>query len=156
MVKALPDVLRATICRDNHQNRGVSIHQARLSHPMSQPRRLRLHTGVAGWRASRLDSLRRKRAGQDPIIKAQTHLLTIATIATESPMGAQAYQESIATRAAGALAATSADQWTVDRSVVRSLRSALEGNRRLPMSVVARASPLIRRQLGRMLYSVVR
>lgn len=83
---------------------------------------------------------------------AHAHRLTIATIATDTPMGAQAYQEQIATRAERALSDTGGEAWQVDRAIVRSLRSRLDGNRRLPMSRVATASPRTRRLIGRALY----
>jgi glycosyltransferase involved in cell wall biosynthesis len=67
-------------------------------------------------------------------------------------MGAQSYQENIAARASDAMAAASSDRWDLKRMIVRSLRSTLPGNRRLPMSVVAAASPAVRRSIGRMLY----
>jgi glycosyltransferase involved in cell wall biosynthesis len=67
-------------------------------------------------------------------------------------MGAQAYQEQIARRARGTLMETGDRPWSVDRTIVRSLRSPLPGDRRLPMSRVAAASPRIRRQIGRFLY----
>lgn len=74
--------------------------------------------------------------------------LTIATTATDAPMGAQVYQEEIAARASGALDA----DWTVRRVVTRSLRSPLSGNSRLPMEAVATAPPSVRRVLGRVFY----
>ena len=74
--------------------------------------------------------------------------LTIATIATDAPMGAQVYQERIAAGAAAALG----DGWRVRRAVFRSMRSELPGNRRLPFGVVAEASAPLRRQVGRLLY----
>ncbi len=85
-------------------------------------------------------------------ITAHAHHLTIATIATDTPMGAQAYQEQIAQRARAALIETDSNPWTVDRAIVRSLRSKLPGNRRLPMSRVATASARTRRLIGRGLY----
>ena len=78
--------------------------------------------------------------------------LTIATIATDAPMGAQVYQERIAAGAGDALG----DGWRVRRAVFRSMRSELPGNRRLPFGAVAAASAPLRRQLGRLLYSVRR
>jgi glycosyltransferase involved in cell wall biosynthesis len=78
--------------------------------------------------------------------------LRIATIATSAPMGAQVYQERIAERASSALSAESADEWEVERAVFRSMRSSLPGNRRLPMSAVATASAVTRRQIGRALF----
>ncbi|WP_248305523.1 glycosyltransferase family 1 protein [Agromyces sp. H66] len=76
-------------------------------------------------------------------------LLTIATVATAAPMGASVYQERITERAAQALG----DGWRVRRAVFRSMSSPLPGNRRLPFGAVTRASPAIRRQLGRLLFS---
>ena len=87
-----------------------------------------------------------------PTITDHAHRLTIATIATDTPMGAQAYQEQIARRAASALAESEGRPWRVDRTIVRSLRSPLPGNRRLPMSRIATASPGLRRVVGRLLY----
>ncbi|GAA1058082.1 glycosyl transferase family 1 [Agromyces luteolus] len=78
--------------------------------------------------------------------------LTIATIATGAPMGAQAYQEQVASRAASALAAVDDREWRYRRLVFRSMRSELDGNRRLPLGRVARASVGQRRALGRAIY----
>jgi glycosyltransferase involved in cell wall biosynthesis len=74
--------------------------------------------------------------------------LLIANIATAVPMGAQVYQEEVASRAGSALGAA----WEVDRMVLRSMRSSLPGTRRLPMGRLTRASPGLRRQIGRALY----
>lgn len=79
--------------------------------------------------------------------------LTIATIATDTPMGAQAYQEQVASRAASALALVDERDWRYRRLVLRSLRSPLDGNRRLPLGRIARASATQRRAVGRLLYS---
>ncbi|EWT02787.1 group 1 glycosyl transferase [Intrasporangium oryzae NRRL B-24470] len=76
--------------------------------------------------------------------------LTITGAATAVPMGAQVYEEQVASRAAAALAAHGS--WSVDRLVVRSLRSPLPGNRRLPMGWLAGASTRSRRAVGRALY----
>lgn len=77
--------------------------------------------------------------------------LTIATSATSAPMGAQVYQEEIASRAASALNAI-APGWRVDRAIARSLRSPLPGNLRLPMGWLASASPSARRRVGQLIY----
>ena len=74
--------------------------------------------------------------------------LQIATCATAVPMGAQVYQEEVASRAGRALG----DSWTVDRTIVRSLRSPLPGTRRLPMGWLLTASTRERRLAGRFLY----
>jgi glycosyltransferase involved in cell wall biosynthesis len=67
-------------------------------------------------------------------------------------MGAQAYQEQVAQRAASALQLIDDHAWTVRRLVVRSLRAKLPGNRRLPMGWVTTASAGVRREIGRVLY----
>ncbi|MEV1128804.1 glycosyltransferase family 1 protein [Agromyces sp. NPDC049794] len=73
-------------------------------------------------------------------------------MATDSPMGAQLYQEQVATRAADALRSVDDREWEVRRIVARSLRSKLPGNRRMPVARVAAASAGLRRGLGRLLY----
>lgn len=78
--------------------------------------------------------------------------LTIATVATDTPMGAQAYQEQIATRAADALASVDPRTWRVRRIVARGVRSHLPGDLRLPLERIARASSGQRRAIGRMLF----
>jgi glycosyltransferase involved in cell wall biosynthesis len=78
--------------------------------------------------------------------------LTIATMATDSPMGAQRYQEQLALRAATALQSVDNREWAVRRIVARSLRSKLPGNRRFPVARVAEASAGVRRSFGRLLY----
>lgn len=74
------------------------------------------------------------------------HLIVAAT-ATSAPMGAQGYEREVVARAPAALPG-----WTVQRSVARSLRSDLAGDRRLPMGWLSSAGPRARRALGRMLY----
>lgn len=76
--------------------------------------------------------------------------LTIASTVTALPMGAQVYEEQIASRASTALAAHGA--WRVDRMLVRSLRSDLQGTHRLPMGWLSKASAGARRGVGRALY----
>lgn len=80
----------------------------------------------------------------------RTPRLVIASAATAVPMGAEVYQEQVASRASAALALHG--PWTLDRVIVRSLRSPLPGNRRIPMGAVTGASPRIRRAVGRTLY----
>lgn len=77
--------------------------------------------------------------------------LTIATAATAVPMGAQRYEEEVASRAAEALDACGPG-WKVDRAIVRSLRSPLQGTHRLPMGWITQASPQDRRRVGQLLY----
>lgn len=81
--------------------------------------------------------------------------LTIATTATAVPMGAQAYEQHVVSRAATALRtlAGPGEQWEVRHLVARSLRSALPGSRRLPMGWVTRASPRARAAAGRLAYA---
>jgi glycosyltransferase involved in cell wall biosynthesis len=67
-------------------------------------------------------------------------------------MGAQNYQRQIIQRAPLALAMEGSDIWPVRHLAVRSLRSALPGNRRLPFAAVTRAGPSARRAVGRLLY----
>jgi len=58
--------------------------------------------------------------------------LTIATTATAVPMGAQAYQRHVVSRAEGALEslAEPGEQWELRHVVARSLRSPLPGTLR--------------------------
>lgn len=79
--------------------------------------------------------------------------LSIATIATPTPMGAQAYERQIVSRMPAALAEVSSTAWRTRQVVVRSLRSPLAGTRRLPMGYLATASPAVRRAAGRMLFA---
>lgn len=73
-------------------------------------------------------------------------------------MGAQVYQEEIASRADGALAAAAAETppaggpWRVERTVVRSLRSPLAGTARLPLGYLSTAPARVRAVAGRTLY----
>lgn len=68
-------------------------------------------------------------------------------------MGAQAYQERVTARATAALDEVSPDaHWRTRRLVIRSLRSSLPGNRRLPLGFLAEASPRVRREAGRVLF----
>ncbi|MEW1954962.1 glycosyltransferase family 1 protein [Terrabacter sp. NPDC080008] len=80
--------------------------------------------------------------------------LTIATTATAVPMGAQAYQRHIVSRAAGALDALAGpgEAWDLRHVVARSLRSPLPGTLRLPMGWLTGASPRARAAAGRMAY----
>ncbi|MGR0218605.1 glycosyltransferase family 4 protein [Agromyces sp. ZXT2-6] len=73
-------------------------------------------------------------------------------MATANPMGAQLYQEQIATRASSGLRAVDDRAWQVRRLVVRSMRSDLPGDRRLPVGRLSSASPTARRAVGRLLY----
>jgi glycosyltransferase involved in cell wall biosynthesis len=73
-------------------------------------------------------------------------------MATDNPMGAQMYQEQVARRASTGLQSVDEREWTVRRLVVRSLRSKLPGDRRIPVGRVSLASPAARRGLGRLLY----
>jgi glycosyltransferase involved in cell wall biosynthesis len=70
--------------------------------------------------------------------------LTISTLATGAPMGQQVYEEEIAARASGALGPS----WDVGRAVVRSLRSPLAGNVRLPSRVLSSSFGPLRRLSG--------
>ncbi len=74
--------------------------------------------------------------------------LAIATTAVGSPMGPQVYERELASRAAAALG----PDWEVVRTVVRSVRSDLPGNRRLPFNHLDRAPAALRRAVGALLY----
>jgi glycosyltransferase involved in cell wall biosynthesis len=77
--------------------------------------------------------------------------LNIATFASATVMGAQVYEEAIASRAREALDAVGTG-WEVRRTIVRSTRSTLAGNRRLPMGWMSSASVHARMQVGRLIY----
>lgn len=76
--------------------------------------------------------------------------LSIATVASDGVLGAGVYQREIRRRAPATMSYRGA--WRVDDVVVRSLRSGLTGNRRVPLRAVATASARLRRQVGRVLY----
>ena len=79
--------------------------------------------------------------------------LSIASAAVAVPMGAQAYQRHVISRAPTALAAVApGEDWRVRHLVVRSLRSPLAGNHRLPMGRLAAASEWVRGAAGRVAY----
>ena len=80
-----------------------------------------------------------------------TQAVVIATTATEAPMGAQAYERAVTARAATALGELGR-ACPVREVVARSLRSPLDGNRRLPMRWLYSARPTPRRALGRVVY----
>jgi glycosyltransferase involved in cell wall biosynthesis len=80
-----------------------------------------------------------------------SHRLVIASSAVAVPMGAQVYEHEIAARADGALHSQGGD-WQVDRLVVRSLRSSLPGDVRLPVGMLERGGRRLRRSLGRLSY----
>ncbi|GAT72214.1 glycosyl transferase group 1 [Microbacterium sp. HM58-2] len=81
-----------------------------------------------------------------------TPRLSIATIVTDTPMGAQVYQREVTSRAAAALGEVAGRPWQVRELDLRSMRSPLPGNRRLPLGRVATAPVAARRALGRLLY----
>jgi glycosyltransferase involved in cell wall biosynthesis len=72
--------------------------------------------------------------------------------ASPVPMGAQRYEQEIISRAFEALAATGQPDWKVRELVIRSLRSPLRGDRRVPQKWITGASPAARAALGRVLY----
>ncbi len=74
--------------------------------------------------------------------------LTLATTASAAPMGPQVYEEQVAGRAPDVLG----PGWHVRRAVVRSVRSSLPGNRRLPFDHLSTAPAPVRRSVGRILY----
>ncbi|MDT0186475.1 glycosyltransferase [Microbacterium sp. ARD31] len=68
-------------------------------------------------------------------------------------MGAQAYEDQVWRRSQACLDEFGVGRWNARRLVVRSLRSSLGGNRRLPLRAVAAAGESTRRALGRTLYA---
>jgi glycosyltransferase involved in cell wall biosynthesis len=66
-------------------------------------------------------------------------------------MGAQVYEEQLASGAAGALAEVGTG-WRVQRRIFRSMRSSLPGTGRLPMGWLASAGAPSRAALGRVVY----
>lgn len=76
--------------------------------------------------------------------------MVIARVATAVPMGAQRYEQEIIKRAPLALS-TSRD-WRIRELVVRSLRSNLPGDRRVPHRWLTTSSPAVRAAAGRLLY----
>ncbi|GAA6527708.1 glycosyltransferase family 1 protein [Intrasporangium sp. DVR] len=78
--------------------------------------------------------------------------LTIASVATDHPMGAQVYEAEVSRRAESALTSVAGSGWRVRQVAVRSLRARTPGNRRLPMGWASTASATARRELGRLLY----
>ncbi len=81
--------------------------------------------------------------------------LTIATTATAVPMGAQAYERHVVSRAPAALAALAGpgEEWQVAHVVARSIRSPLQGTLRLPMRWLGGAPPRARAAAGRLAYA---
>lgn len=77
--------------------------------------------------------------------------LTLARTATETVMGMQVYERALDDRADEALARV-APTARIRRTVVRSMRSPLPGNRRVPLARLGRAGPGTRREVGRWLY----
>jgi glycosyltransferase involved in cell wall biosynthesis len=82
-------------------------------------------------------------------------LLTIATTATAVPMGAQAYEHEVSSRASAALDTLSGpgEQWEVRHAVARSLRSPLPGTVRLPMGWLSGAGTRARAAVGRAVHA---
>ncbi len=77
--------------------------------------------------------------------------MTLARFASDTVMGAQVYENAIDARADEALRRLSPST-RMHRTVVRSLRSSLGGNRRVPMGLLLGADPRVRRELARWLY----
>ena len=81
-------------------------------------------------------------------IQTMTHRLALATLAADQAMGQQVYEQELARRAPDELGL----QWEIHRVEVRTLRSPLPGNARLPSSMLSDGSPLLRRAAGRFIY----
>jgi len=94
------------------------------------------------------DGHRGRSIGRPPAAPAVTEHLALATLAVGQPMGQQVYERELADRAAAELG----PDWSVDRIVVRTLRSPLTGTVRVPSRLLIGASPAVRRLAGRFLY----
>ena len=77
-----------------------------------------------------------------------TWRLGLARISADRQMGQQTYEQELRHRAAVELGR----EWTVDDIAVRTLRSPLDGTRRLPSRLLVDAAPGLRRAAGRLLY----
>lgn len=77
--------------------------------------------------------------------------LVLARTATETVMGMQVYEREVDVRAGAALAEIDPSAG-IRRVVVRSTRSPLPGNRRVPLARLGRSAPWVRRGVGRVLY----
>lgn len=77
--------------------------------------------------------------------------LLLSTVATSAPMGAETYQAQVSQRAADALQ-DEPQPWQVRRSITRSMRSPLAGDRRLPLGRLGSAPAAVRRAAGRSLH----
>lgn len=75
--------------------------------------------------------------------------LTFARIASDTMLGTDVYQKQIIERAPRVLPQP---EWTLEDTVVRSLRSPLPGTRRLPLGKIATAPASMRRLAGRAVY----
>lgn len=77
--------------------------------------------------------------------------LTLATFASATVMGAQVYEQAVDARADAALqeAAPSA---SLRRVSVRPMRAPIAGSRRVPMGLLLRGGPRVRREIARALY----
>lgn len=74
--------------------------------------------------------------------------LAVARVASETLLGTGVYERQVVARARQALPA----DWTIEEVRVRSLRSPLDGTRRLPLSRVATAPRVVRSAIGRAMY----
>src|SRR5271154_7077227 len=83
------------------------------------------------------DGHRGRSIGRPPAAPAVTEHLALATLAVGQPMGQQVYERELADRAAAELG----PDWSVDRIVVRTLRSPLTGTVRGPSRLLIGASP---------------
>ena len=88
-------------------------------------------------------------AAPDPTPKETMPHLTFARIASDTMLGTDVYQQQVIERAPTVLPRP---EWTMEDTVVRSLRSSLPGDKRLPLGKVAAAPAPVRRLLGRALY----
>lgn len=77
--------------------------------------------------------------------------LVFARTASGAPMGAQRYEREIILRAEPALR-EAGHEWSLRDVVVRSMRSSLPGDRRIPLGWLSTASPSVRASAARLVY----
>ena len=77
-----------------------------------------------------------------------TYRLALSTLAFVNLTGQQVYEQELVGRAQGELG----DGWSVDRIVMKTLRSPLPGTVRIPSHLLINASPGFRRAAGRYFY----
>lgn len=82
------------------------------------------------------------------VARPVTTRLGLFTLASGTPMGQQVYEREILERAGGELGPA----WSVEQTVVRSLRSSLPGGARMPARLLGGGPSVLRRVAARKLY----